>query len=365
MVEKRSRRSKRSAAVLIGAPLVALAVTLIFLRLNNNGRQSQERRTPFFGHLVVAGRIRIPGGFVNVAAGEGSVWVTGFGVVTRVDPSTNRVAAEIAAPGTGDYSHVAVGYGGVWVTAPERRPGVLFRIDPKTNRIEAAIEIEGPVHDLELFNGYVWVTRPDSGRPTLFAVDPETNRLAGRYDPADPAAPPTPAPTGSVRGFGSAWLAYDDEVLRTDPESAKIQARILVAAADIAIGPDGVWVMTDTPSSSPDLYIPIPGRPGKILLIDPRTNRIASSPVLFGYGPAAMAVADDSLWVGEYGSEVLTHIKVEASQPVRLRSDSCGRSAVLVLSRLEAHSIHDQGRVVIDQLNLGDASLAQPFPFIG
>lgn len=290
--------------------ILGLTIPFIVPRLRSDESRPPSEPAPFPRRLVAAARIHIPGGLVDVAAGDGGIWVTGFGTVTRVDPSTNRVVARIAVPGTGDHSHMAVGFGAVWVTASEGRPGALIRIDPKSNRIEATIQIGRPVHEVELLNGFVWVTRPESGPPTLLSVDHRTNRLA----PSNSAAPPTPVMTGSIRGFGSAWLAHDDVVLRMDPESAEIQARILVAAADIAIGPDGVWVMTDTPSSSPDLYIPIPGRPGKILLIDPRTNRIATSPVSFGYGPAAMAVADDSLWVGEYGSQVLTHIKVEASR---------------------------------------------------
>ena len=311
MVEGRRARRK-FGALIIGVLMVAVAAPSILASLGSDGKPP-EGRTPFSHELVTAAQIPVPGGLVDIAVGAGGVWITGFGTVTRVNPSTNRVAAEIAVPGTGDYSYVAVGYGGVWVTASEGRPGALVRIDPRTNRIEATIEIGGPVSDVELFNGFVWVTRPESGPPTLFSVDPRTNRVAGKHDPSN--FPTSPVP-GSIRGFGSAWLAYDDVVLRMDPDSAEIQARIAVPlAADLAIGRDAVWVMTTSPSISPDLYIPIPGRPGAILLIDPRTNRIATSPVPFGVPPASMAVGEDSLWVGEYGAPaVLTRIDVEASR---------------------------------------------------
>jgi streptogramin lyase len=309
MMEKRSR----SRGIFVVVLIVAVALPFIASRLGHQGKPPASARTPFSPKLVTAARIRIPGGLVKVATGEGGVWVTGFGVVTHVDPATNRVAAEIAVPGTGDYSYVAVGYGSVWVTAAEGRPGALVRIDPVKNRIAAIIEIGGPVGDVELFNGMVWVTRPESGSPTLFSIDPRTNRMVGKY-PSNAPTSLRPVLGGSVRGFGSVWLAHDDVVLRMDPDSAEIQARIPVPlAADIAIGRSVVWVMTTSPSSSGDLYLPIPGRPGTILLIDPRTNRVSTSPLPFGVPPASMAVGDDSLWVGEYGGPaVLTRIKLEA-----------------------------------------------------
>ena len=58
-----------------------------------------------------------PKGELNVVAGAGSIWVASDdkGVVSRVDPATNRVSATITvSPGT---HYLAFGYGSVWAVS--------------------------------------------------------------------------------------------------------------------------------------------------------------------------------------------------------------------------------------------------------
>ena len=57
---------------------------------------------------------------LEVAVGEGSVWVTNYldGTVSRIDPATNRVVATLEVGRHPD--HIAVGEGGIWVTVHSR-----------------------------------------------------------------------------------------------------------------------------------------------------------------------------------------------------------------------------------------------------
>jgi len=72
----------------------------------------------------------IPGGGGEIAVGEGSVWVTSFEYpITRIDPSTNKVAQQFYGPG-GDA--IRVGHGSVWLS--NLREGNVWRLDP--GRIE-------------------------------------------------------------------------------------------------------------------------------------------------------------------------------------------------------------------------------------
>ena len=126
----------------------------------------------------------------------GSVWVssTGHGNVVRVDPGTNSVTAEIAVHAAPRF--MAAGEGSLWVLS--QGDGSLARIDPAHNQVIATIDVGVPGEggDLSIGENYVWVS---AERVPLSQVDPRTNRLVaqfagGRLD-------------DTLRvGFGSAWI---------------------------------------------------------------------------------------------------------------------------------------------------------------
>jgi hypothetical protein len=98
--------------------------------------------------LAVAGRVLLPGQPVQVAAGEGALWVLlEHGILLRVDPDRHRVTgrAELGATtGGGSTGPLAVGAGAVWVGNGEDGT-VTARVDPVSLRVTAR------------FGGHVWV----------------------------------------------------------------------------------------------------------------------------------------------------------------------------------------------------------------
>ncbi|HME05507.1 MAG TPA: glutaminyl-peptide cyclotransferase [Bryobacteraceae bacterium] len=73
----------------------------------------------------------VPGEGGDIAAGEGSVWVTSFGIpITRIDPLTNKAVQQFVGEG-GDA--IRVGLGSVWLS--NYKGETVWRLDPK--RIEA------------------------------------------------------------------------------------------------------------------------------------------------------------------------------------------------------------------------------------
>jgi YVTN family beta-propeller protein len=69
----------------------------------------------------------VPGGGGEISAGEGSIWVTTFEYpITRIDPSTNKVAQQFFGDG-GDS--IRAGLGWIWLT--NIRAGTVWRIDPR------------------------------------------------------------------------------------------------------------------------------------------------------------------------------------------------------------------------------------------
>jgi TolB protein len=149
------------------------------------------RIDPASGRIVASVALNNPS---RIAVGEGYVWVISFwnGTLTRIDPATAQVAATIrlrlpfavckSCPGARDFLpfDVAVGEGAVWVDTGR---GVLVRIDPATNRVAAEIRLPGDsTGDLSVGEGAVWVTENVLG---LYRIDPATNRVTARVTTDD------------------------------------------------------------------------------------------------------------------------------------------------------------------------------------
>ena len=307
---------------------------------------SVTRPAPVSRRAVLGATIRIPSGAVDVAVGRDAIWVSGFGRMTRLDPSTDQVVATVKTPGTEDYSHVAVGLGAVWVTSDG---GTLYRIDPNSNRVVATILVGGPSVGVATGGGYVWVTRPTAGIGELIRVDPATNRVTGA--PIDAGPGPIAAlygfgalwvtnssPSSVVRvdpstgtvstmdftgrlaaGYGSLWATSDDSVVRADPKSGRPTATVRIPRAEaVAAGEGRVWVLASAKSSSPTLFYPVKNT-AALWEIDPMNNRIVGRPLRLGaLQPLALAVGGGAVWVADYDSGSVTRFDL-----VRCARSSC------------------------------------------
>lgn len=154
---------------------------------------------------------RLPGPELPSAVrlGFGSLWVTseGTGTVSRLDPATGNVQAEITTkPG---IIFLATGEGGVWVMNNEL--GVVYRIDPATNTLAATIPVDWKVHggDIAVGHGSVWARVSDS---LVSQIDPGTNTLVARYG----------------AGAGSGSVAADGKALWISAHEVKTVWRILL-----------------------------------------------------------------------------------------------------------------------------------------
>jgi YVTN family beta-propeller protein len=92
-----------------------------------------SRIDPKTNKVVATIEVGVPGEGGDIAAGEGSVWVTSFGFpISRIDPASNKVVQQFVGKG-GDA--LRVGLGSVWLSNFEA--GTVWRIDPK--RIAATL----------------------------------------------------------------------------------------------------------------------------------------------------------------------------------------------------------------------------------
>jgi YVTN family beta-propeller protein len=102
-----------------------------------------------------------------LAVGEGAVWVgarpifrccppetVGSGTLTRIDPATNLV--ETTIPIGGQPVDVAVGEGSVWIADPGTRS--VVRVDPEENRVVARIRVGARPRGIAVGDGSVWIS---------------------------------------------------------------------------------------------------------------------------------------------------------------------------------------------------------------
>ena len=104
---------------------------------------------------------------VRLAAADGAVWTLnqGDGSVTRVDTATNKAVATISIGKDVAAGEIAAGEGSVWISAP----GVpLVRIDPRTNKVAQRFSGEGGGAVL-VAHGSLWLA---AGSQTL-RLDPK------------------------------------------------------------------------------------------------------------------------------------------------------------------------------------------------
>jgi DNA-binding beta-propeller fold protein YncE len=112
-----------------------------------------------------------------VAVGLGGVWVSQpvQGVVTRIDPRTDKVIAHIHIPPSPGWGTLAVGAGSIWAGWAKQ----IFRIDPKTNRIIASARIGKHVgtdyrglRRIMVDGNTLWVTDGDADTVDRITLDP-------------------------------------------------------------------------------------------------------------------------------------------------------------------------------------------------
>lgn len=193
----------------------------------------------------------------------------------------------------------------------------LERIPPSAGTVVA--DIRGSLGGyVTAGEGAIWL-RGEGPDAQVLRVDPERDALVDRIQLPLPDSPqPFSGLSGIVAGDGGVWasLASHDEVVRIDPATDAIVARIPVgeAPAGIAVTPGSVWVANRFGHS--------------VSRIDTSTNRVVAT-IRFGGqsdGPSSIAVGAGAVWVvvPELGGVVRINPATNATEalvPVRLPRD--------------------------------------------
>ena len=276
------------------------------------------------------------GGFSQgMAAGAGALWVVGSDQINRIDPASDTVTASIPVGATGSGpASVAVGAGAVWV--PVAVPGALWGINPGTNKVAFKIPLDGPLRgsiSVSASHDAVWVaccgesgaTSGSASGGRLLRVDPRRKRVVADIAlPARPVAVAADAAgawvataggqvllvserrnrvtatidAGGPLGFsqtiavgaGGVWLAdpFDEQVVRIDPRTRRIMARIPAGAVTtLTVTTDGVWALSSL----------------GLLRIDPARDRVAATASDPELRSARLVAADaGAVWTAGWSS---------------------------------------------------------------
>ena len=222
----------------------------------------------------------------GLAAGFGSIWVpncgdrTGAGKsVSRVDMKTNTVIATLPIGPAQSEGGVATGGGSFWMVSDQK--GILSRVDPATNKVIAEITVPEKSAAVNFGEDAAWVTTP--GANQLTKVDAKTNQVVATIEVGK-------GPRFLTVGAGSVWTLNqgDGTISRVDGKTGKlianIEAGIPGGGGEIAFGEGFVWVT-------------IPQIP--ITQVDPATNTVVKQWV--GPGGDSIRAAHGSVFLSNLG----------------------------------------------------------------
>lgn len=281
--------------------------------------------------LAVVSRTHLSHGGSVPAAGYGAIWVTGEGVIYRVDPATAQIVTTITIAGIGlKQSHLATGAGAVWATGRDRGRFGVYRIDPRRNRVTAFIRLPPTPVDITVAYGRVWVNEPRAGPAVVFRIDPRTNRVSG---------PPIKVGAGGgwvVAGFGALWVTNGDSngsVSRINPATGTVTGTLTNIPEVTAAGAGSLWGTGNYGGIS--RVDPATGRvtatirslknavhvtfwagsawvsaepPGTLNRVDPASNQITGTAVPAGTSPIYITAAPNGLWVVDFTARDLLHL---------------------------------------------------------
>jgi streptogramin lyase len=230
----------------------------------------------------------------------GSLWVASCKDLSiyRIDLRSNSVSAIVPtglADPTGELS-LAAGAGSVWVLSNAK--GVLSRIDPATNAIAAQIDVLPNSYCADFAFDAVWISNSGagaaSGPGSVQRIDPQLNRVVATI-------PAGPSPRFLAAGEGAVWTFNwgDGSITKIDPVNNRQEATIPLGmkggGGDIATGLGKVWVR---------------GTSVLLAALDPRTNQVTKI-----YGPpegsGAVRVAEDILWVTAHDTKTVWALRPE------------------------------------------------------
>jgi DNA-binding beta-propeller fold protein YncE len=179
--------------------------------------------------------------------------------------------------------------------------GTLTRIDPRRNAVEATLKLGGsdplaprPVFLVTTGEGAVWVARLRD----VLRIDPETNEVTARVA--------VNGPLGIAAGAESVWVTtIDERILRIDARTAVVSASAQLPDQGYfpVVAGVSVWLLTLNQN-------------GQVERFDPDTlSSTATVPILLAIG---LAAGEGALWTAGHGDGKVWRIDPASARAVSI-----------------------------------------------
>lgn len=224
----------------------------------------------------------------RMAAGFGSLWVPscGDGALVRLDAKTLKKSTQVVAGVASVPGAIAVSADSVWLLTDEKT--TLSRIDPSTNEVVADVRLPAGCRSLVSGESALWLACPAQNQ--VLKVNPATNLVSKRITVSA-------SPQSLSVGEGSIWVfcSKEGKVERIDPKTEKVTKSIELGvpgvAGEIAFGDGAVWVT-------------MAGFP--LTRIDPATDKVVQQ--FYGQGGGAIQVASGAIWLSNIEQATIVKI---------------------------------------------------------
>jgi ABC-type transport system substrate-binding protein len=210
----------------------------------------------------------------------------GSDVLAAVDASSGRLVSRVRLPGRPD--ELTSDGRSTWVVLDDRRR--VARVDVRTRTIAASARLPFGAGGIAAGEGGLWVAEAFGPRVALVGDGgvQRTFRLPRGAEHAGPLAV----------GSGSLWLGRGPEVLRVDPASGRVRARVStpVEVTVVRAAGDAVWAVS--------------GQEGRIAKIDPATDSVVARNRIHGWA-ADLAVGGGFAWLAVVPDDVIFKLSAD------------------------------------------------------
>jgi YVTN family beta-propeller protein len=294
LTSRRTRVAALLAVVLTAAAAAAVA-------LSERGSAGRPGLVPNSLGVIdpdtnrLVGEVRVGERPTGVAVGRGAVWVANADdrTLSRVDPRRREVVRTISVPGPGQLSGLVSGEGAVWLGTGLCGPTFLSRVSVAFNEIAQTVPLGRPGcflnHPWQVAVGEraVWAVG-GSGIASLLRIDPQTMKVVARVETGI-------RPIAIGVGAGAVWVAAAlNVVARIDFRTMAVVNEVTVANGTraIAVGAGAVWVA----AADDDV----------IARIDPVTDSVTT--IRVGDLPTDVAVGKGAVWVANTGDGTVSRV---------------------------------------------------------
>jgi YVTN family beta-propeller protein len=236
-----------------------------------------------------------------IAVSDGKLWAAGISQFEGIDTATGKLVAKPRAISTVSLQSdsVAIAGGSVWLATAARNGGVLVRLNPATGeQIGKPIRSSAFMAGLAVGQGSLWIPLSNG---LVYRLDATTGAVLG-----GPIRVSSDPPDAIVDAGGSVWVTVDSTVVRIDPASNRVVARLPGIGTGkylLAVGAGVVWVVNEANAT--------------LARIDPATGRLVGAPLKVGPSPEAIAIDGGSVWVANAGANTLTRIDASTGAVIR------------------------------------------------